>query len=660
MKQNIQRRFLAVVGMLAMLLGLLPGAAYAEPLPAQIIVSVMGTTPTIVQMAVNDGAGGQTDPHVSGDWVSYTDNSVYGIRFQNLDLGFASDRPIPHADGVYDSLSDLGADSSGYNVVFMRADVYGYQGVYMAHIDPFGNPNPIVEVSPDSNVMLGRIAVDGDTIAYEDHRYSGLWDSPSEISVSSTLDPNSPAYRLTNDALDDQFPAVSPDGNAVVWRKCSSSTTCDVWRAERVNGAWGAPEQLTGAEGNETFPHTNGPVTVYASTAGGDNDIRWSVKGASGAYVESVLALPGTQRNPNISGNLIVFESNITPGSQFDIYLYDLATNRLYQLTNTTISESLTDISTGPGGLVRVAWAQPKQVYPFDMDVYALSFLIDTAAPFITPTIQGTLGQNGWYTSDVSLTWSVTDNESPVDSTSGCEDVNITRDQAATDYTCLADSDGGANSATVSIQRDAAKPVTTVTGVAEGANYELGSVSQAGCSSTDALSGVATEATVVLTGGDAQGVGSITATCSGALDRAGNAADPAAVHFTVSNPASETYDFTGFLQPVDNPGQGPSYVFNSVKAGAAVPVKFSLNGDQGLDIFAAGSPTSRPASCTSAGLTDPIEETVAAGSSSLSYDEASDTYTYVWKTNKLWVGTCRALNLTLSDGTQHLAYFRFK
>jgi hypothetical protein len=416
---------------------------------------------------------------------------------------------------------------------------------------------------------------------------------------------------------------------------------------------------VTGADGYESLPDTNGAVTVYGSNAGGDDNIHWSVKDSSGVYVESVLVLSGIQRNPNIASNLISFESSAGVGAQFDIWLYDLATNRLYQLTDTSISETLTDVTTGPAGLVRVVWAQPKQVYPYDMDVYAMSFLVDTTPPVITPEILGTQGMNGWYTSDVTLSWTVSDAQSPFTST-GCDPVTIASDQTATQYTCSADSDGGASSASVTIARDATKPATTVTDVAEGATYNLGSVPQAGCATTDNLSGVATEATLALTGGDAQGVGDITATCSGALDVAGNAADPAVAHFTVVNPLPDTYDFTGFFQPVDNPGEGPSYIFNSVKAGSAIPVKFSLAGDQGLSIFSPSYPTSRPLSCTTAAFTDPIEETVTAGNSNLSYDAASDTYTYVWKTNKGWAGTCRVLTVQLDDGTQHLAYFQFK
>src|SRR5919108_656809 len=74
----------------------------------------------------------------------------------------------------------------------------------------------------------------------------------------------------------------------------------------------------------------------------------------------------------------------------------------------------------------------------------------------------GTLGNNGWYTSNVSLTWTVNDPESTVTSTSGCGPTSITTDQAATTYTCSATSTGGAASNSVTIKRDATAPAVTV------------------------------------------------------------------------------------------------------------------------------------------------------------------------------------------------------
>jgi len=40
-------------------------------------------------------------------------------------------------------------------------------------------------------------------------------------------------------------------------------------------------------------------------------------------------------------------------------------------------------------------------------------------------------------------------------------------------------------------------------------------------------------------------------------------------------------------------------------------------------------------------------------------EATSDQYTYVWKTDKTWAGTCRALVVKLADGTAHTADFQF-
>ena len=114
------------------------------------------------------------------------------------------------------------------------------------------------------------------------------------------------------------------------------------------------------------------------------------------------------------------------------------------------------------------------------------------------------------------------------------------------------------------------------------------------------------------------------------------------------------YNFTGFFPPVANPP-----AFNSVKAGSGVPVRFSLGGDRGLNIFNPGFPQSQQIACDSSAVLEPVEETVNAGGSSLTYDPLTDQYVYTWKTEKKWANTCRQLVIKLNDGTTHRANFRF-
>jgi predicted extracellular nuclease len=113
------------------------------------------------------------------------------------------------------------------------------------------------------------------------------------------------------------------------------------------------------------------------------------------------------------------------------------------------------------------------------------------------------------------------------------------------------------------------------------------------------------------------------------------------------------FAFGGFQSPVDPAAR------NLAKAGSSVPIRFSLGGDQGLAILAAGSPSSRVVTCDKSVPGEAVEAIDTAGQSGLRYDAATDTYTYVWKTQKGWAGTCRELSLALVDGTTHVALFEF-
>lgn len=115
-----------------------------------------------------------------------------------------------------------------------------------------------------------------------------------------------------------------------------------------------------------------------------------------------------------------------------------------------------------------------------------------------------------------------------------------------------------------------------------------------------------------------------------------------------------TYDFAGFFGPLKALPE-----VTDAKAGRSIPVTFSLGGDQGLDVLAPGYPRSEAVACGAGALVDGAEPTETPGSSALAYDAESDTYTYVWKTDRSWSG-CRQLVVKLDDGTTHRADVRFR
>lgn len=122
-------------------------------------------------------------------------------------------------------------------------------------------------------------------------------------------------------------------------------------------------------------------------------------------------------------------------------------------------------------------------------------------------------------------------------------------------------------------------------------------------------------------------------------------ADGTLLHFGVS------YQFSGFFPPVRS-------TVTKVNAGQAVPIKFSLAGETSADVLAPGFPISRQVACdgTQPGTTVP---TASPGNRGLVAD-SSGHYSYVWKTERAWAGTCREFILGLDDGSAHSAMFAFK
>jgi hypothetical protein len=225
--------------------------------------------------------------------------------------------------------------------------------------------------------------------------------------------------------------------------------------------------------------------------------------------------------------------------------------------------------------------------------------------------------------------------------------------QATASYTYAGDANhtGSSDSTTFTIDK------ATLTVKAEDATKLLGAANptfNAGYSGfvngeTLATSGVSGSPSLTTNATAASPVGSYTITAAQGTLAAGN------YSFNFVNGTLKTiYKFDGFRQPVDNNG-----VFNTVKAGSAIPVKFSLFGNQGLNILNPANPVATTVTCPKAMTTDLIEETVSATSNSFTYDATADQYNYVWKTQSTFAGKCYKLDVALNDGTHHEAYFNF-
>ena len=105
------------------------------------------------------------------------------------------------------------------------------------------------------------------------------------------------------------------------------------------------------------------------------------------------------------------------------------------------------------------------------------------------------------------------------------------------------------------------------------------------------------------------------------------------------------WDFGGFL------GKNEERPAAEHSEGRSQPdLRFTLDGDQGMAVLAAGYPRSGSYTCGGTPLARCHRADDRGRPGVLG---ESGQYSYAWKTNKLWADTCRTFVLKLADGTYH-------
>jgi hypothetical protein len=267
----------------------------------------------------------------------------------------------------------------------------------------------------------------------------------------------------------------------------------------------------------------------------------------------------------------------------------------------------------------------------------------------ITISLSGSQHSSGWYTGAVDVTIAATP----------ASDLEFSLDGAAFQAytgTFSVPGDGvhivearaeDGSTKTAGFAIDATDPVVLMTTPPQGAVYNLGQSVKADYTCADSGSGVASCSGTPANGAplDTSSVGTKTISVT-ATDAVGNT-------FELTRTYKVVYGFQGFFDPVKNPP-----ALNQGNAGSVIPMKFSLGGNQGLNIFATGFPKSQQIDCTTRALIGTATSTTAQPPG-LKYIARTDSYEYLWSTNSQWKGTCRAFFLGLKDGTSPRADFRF-
>lgn len=202
-------------------------------------------------------------------------------------------------------------------------------------------------------------------------------------------------------------------------------------------------------------------------------------------YNDSIYYFPTAVIKADLPPNTFSFGLDLFPGyNTAGTFTITLSTGETYYLNTGGTTRFFGVSSTAP-----IEWAS----FSFNnnylvIDNFVVGTGCDSTPPVITPTVTGTLGNDGWYTSDVEVSWSVTDPESGVSTSTGCDTTNVTADTAGVTFTCSATSGGGSADQSVIVKRDATAPSVSC-GSSDGA-WHASDVSIA-CTGSDNLSQLA-------------------------------------------------------------------------------------------------------------------------------------------------------------------------
>jgi sugar lactone lactonase YvrE len=240
----------------------------------------------------------------------------------------------------------------------------------------------------------------------------------------------------------------------------------------------------TGDSGPATAAEVNQPTGVLVDSSGdlyvvdnGNNVIRF-VSAATGVITTRVGN--GTSGFSGDGGPAGSAELSAPAGAAFDsagnLFIADTDNDvvRRVDAASGNISTVAGDTNygfSGDGGAATSATlAQPAGVafdaagnlYVADSSNNRVRLVVGSGVgsappPVVASLVRGTQGANGWYTSNVSVSWSVTDAYAPITSSSGCGPTSITIDTPGQVVTCTATS-GGTTTASVTIQREATLP----------------------------------------------------------------------------------------------------------------------------------------------------------------------------------------------------------
>jgi pimeloyl-ACP methyl ester carboxylesterase len=624
-----------------------PGGSGLATSPSPVSVSTEGENQEIAGTA-EDNAGNAATTAVTlnidltpPEIVAIPDVLPNGNGWNNTDVRVrfeASDGP----SGIASSEPDKVVSTEGENqqiagTAIDRADHTASASLVLNIDKTAPNITATASIPPNSHGWNGSDVV----VSFEaSDALSGLVSSPEDVTVSNEGEAQSIAGTVEDRAGNTATASlgVSLDKTAPqITASASIAPNSHGWNNSDVVVSFSASDALSGL--------VSSPADVTVSTEGAGQEIAGTAEDRAGHTASASVVLNIDKTAPQITAGASV-APNGNGWNSGDVVVSFTTSDEVSGLVSSPADVTVSSEGAGQN----IAGAAEDRAG--NTASASLVLNIDKTAPAIALFSRTPANGAGWNNTDVNVVWNCSDALSgPVaDQLSQ----SLTAEGAGQNAvgTCADRAGHTAGNTQSGINIDKTGPVNQIATPPQGAAYLLNAAVNSTYGCVDTLSGVSACAGPVASGAalDTATVGAKIFTVN-SLDAAGNPS-------VASHAYNVQYAFSGFSNPiVELPA------LNKARAGRTVMVKYVLRDASGAvlaSLASFASLVSAPAACDTNAPTADAEESDAAGATTIRFDSDSGQFVYAWQTQSAWEGTCRVLQLTLLDGTEHTVAFQFR
>jgi len=437
----------------------------------------------------------------SGNTFQILDSDGIAGRYNSLALDSSGNPVVSYYEIAREDLklAKCGNPTCSSGTTIQTVDSTGDVGQYTS-LKLDGSGNPVISYYDDANSHLKLVhcgnatCSSGNTFQFVDNATNA--GRPSSLALASSGNPVVSYYDAINSDL-----KLAQCGNVT----CSSGTTI-----QTVDSAGS-----TGWSNSLALDSSGNPVISYYDATNGNIKLARRVDVDTTAPVanptQSPLAAPSGWNNTNVT---ITWNWTDSGGSGIDA-------------ANCTTSS----VSSGSGTINLSATCKDLAG---NTGTATYQVRVDPTAPTANPSQSPAANGAGWNNTNVTVNWNWVSTGAIIDTANCTTSSTSSGEGTLTLSATCKDVALNQRTATYGVKVDKTAPMVTVTGASNGATYTVGSVPPSACSTSDGISGVATLATLSSSGGNGDGTGSFTITCSGATDVAGNSTPPTSVSYTVN------------------------------------------------------------------------------------------------------------------------------